>query len=162
VQRILRPSSITLTTGTYAEALVRWAARSRPRQTIELLTRVHQAAIGIFADGEQYNAGPTGPELSSRLSRTQCPGPGQLCTADPSVWIAGQNRMPAPTSTRWPVCCVNPRPEKQPFAGTTTAHLIAAHLNSLRPRPSATQPDVPRAADAVIATGMAKDPTKPN
>ena len=57
---------------------------------------VHQTAIGIFADGEQYNAGPTGPELSSRLARTQCPGPGQLCTADPSVWIAGQNTMPAP------------------------------------------------------------------
>ena len=45
-----------------------------------------------------------------------------------------------------------------PFAGTTTAHLIAAHLNAPPPRPSATQPDVPQAVDEVIATGMAKDP----
>lgn len=29
---------------------------------IELLTRVHKTAIAIFADGEQYNADPTGPE----------------------------------------------------------------------------------------------------
>src|ERR1700739_4606692 len=32
---------------------------------------------------------------------------------------------------------------KPPFAGSTTAHLIAAHLNNPPPRPSATQPDVP-------------------
>ena len=45
-----------------------------------------------------------------------------------------------------------------PFAGTTTAHLIAAHLNAPPPRPSTTQPGVPAAVDEVIATGMAKDP----
>jgi serine/threonine protein kinase len=45
-----------------------------------------------------------------------------------------------------------------PFAGTTTAHLIAAHLNSPPPRPSITQPEVPAQMDPVIATGMAKDP----
>jgi serine/threonine-protein kinase len=47
---------------------------------------------------------------------------------------------------------------KPPFAGTTTAHLIAAHLNTPPPRPSTTRPDVPPAMDVVIATGMAKDP----
>ena len=45
-----------------------------------------------------------------------------------------------------------------PFAGNTTAHLIAAHLNTPPPRPSTTQPDVPPQVDEVIATGMAKDP----
>jgi serine/threonine protein kinase len=45
-----------------------------------------------------------------------------------------------------------------PFAGTTTAHLIAAHLNTPPPRPSTTQPDVPAQFDAVIAKGMAKGP----
>ena len=45
-----------------------------------------------------------------------------------------------------------------PFAGTTTAHLIAAHLNTLPPRPSTTQPGVPAQFDAVIAKGMAKGP----
>jgi serine/threonine protein kinase len=45
-----------------------------------------------------------------------------------------------------------------PFAGSTTAHLIAAHLNTPPPRPSTTQPDVPPQIDEVIATGMAKDP----
>ncbi len=45
-----------------------------------------------------------------------------------------------------------------PFSGTTTAHLIAAHLNMSPPRPSAIQPNVPTQFDAVIATGMAKNP----
>ena len=45
-----------------------------------------------------------------------------------------------------------------PFAGTSTAQLIAAHLNAPPPRPSASQPHVPQAVDEVIATGMAKDP----
>jgi serine/threonine-protein kinase len=45
-----------------------------------------------------------------------------------------------------------------PFPGTTSAHLIAAHLNTPPPRPSATQPNVPAEIDEVIATGMAKDP----
>jgi serine/threonine-protein kinase len=47
---------------------------------------------------------------------------------------------------------------KPPFAGSTTAHLIAAHLNTPPPRPSTTQPDVPPQVDEVIAKGMAKDP----
>ena len=47
---------------------------------------------------------------------------------------------------------------KPPFAGSTTAHLVAAHLNASPPRPSATQPDVPAGFDAVIAKGMAKNP----
>ncbi len=45
-----------------------------------------------------------------------------------------------------------------PFAGNTTVHLIAAHLNIPPPRPSTTQPNVPSQFDEVIATGMAKDP----
>jgi serine/threonine protein kinase len=45
-----------------------------------------------------------------------------------------------------------------PFAGRTTAQLIAAHLNTPPPRPSTTQPDVPPQVDEVITTGMAKDP----
>ncbi len=47
---------------------------------------------------------------------------------------------------------------KPPFAGSTTAHLIAAHLNTPPPRPSTTQPDVPPQVDEVIARGMAKNP----
>jgi serine/threonine-protein kinase len=46
---------------------------------------------------------------------------------------------------------------KPPFAGSTTAHLIAAHLNTPPPQPSTTKPDVPRQVDEVIARGMAKD-----
>ena len=45
-----------------------------------------------------------------------------------------------------------------PFAGSTTAHLMYAHVHTPPPRPSTTQPDVPPAVDEVIATGMAKDP----
>lgn len=49
---------------------------------------------------------------------------------------------------------------KPPFPGSTAAHLIAAHLNTPPPRPSAIQPDVPQLVDEVIATGMAKDPNQ--
>lgn len=49
---------------------------------------------------------------------------------------------------------------KPPFPGSAAAHLIAAHLNTPPPRPSATQPDVPQLVDEVIATGMAKDPNQ--
>jgi serine/threonine kinase PknH len=45
-----------------------------------------------------------------------------------------------------------------PFAGTTTAHLMFAHVNTPPPRPSSTQPNVPAQFDAVIAKGMAKGP----
>jgi serine/threonine protein kinase len=47
-----------------------------------------------------------------------------------------------------------------PFPGTTTAQLIAAHLNTPPPRPSTTRPNVPPQVDQVIATGMAKDPNR--
>ncbi|WP_256385506.1 serine/threonine-protein kinase [Mycobacterium sp. IS-2888] len=45
-----------------------------------------------------------------------------------------------------------------PFAGTTTAQLMYAHVNTPPPRPSTAQPNVPKQVDQVIATGMAKDP----
>ncbi len=45
-----------------------------------------------------------------------------------------------------------------PFPGSSTAHLITAHLNTAPPRPSIGRPDVPAEVDNVIATGMAKDP----
>jgi serine/threonine-protein kinase len=47
-----------------------------------------------------------------------------------------------------------------PFPGSTAAHLIAAHLNTPPPRPSAIQSDVPPLVDEVIATGMAKEPDR--
>src|ERR1700752_1270313 len=45
-----------------------------------------------------------------------------------------------------------------PFAGTTSAHLMYAHVNTPPPRPSTTQPGVPPQIDTVVATGMAKNP----
>ncbi len=49
---------------------------------------------------------------------------------------------------------------KPPFAGSSAAHLVAAHLNTPPPRPSTTRPDLPTQVDEVIATGMAKDPNR--
>ena len=46
----------------------------------------------------------------------------------------------------------------QPFGGTSAEQQLAGHLAAPPPRPSLTQPGVPPAFDAVIATGMAKDP----
>jgi serine/threonine-protein kinase len=45
----------------------------------------------------------------------------------------------------------------QPFPGSVE-RILLAHLQTPPPRPSTTQADVPATLDAVIATGMAKDP----
>jgi serine/threonine-protein kinase len=49
---------------------------------------------------------------------------------------------------------------KPPFAGSTMATLMYAHMHTPPPQPSTTQPDVPATFDPVIATGMAKDPNQ--
>jgi hypothetical protein len=45
-----------------------------------------------------------------------------------------------------------------PFPGDSVEQQIAAHLTTPPPRPSISRPNVPFGLDAVIATGMAKDP----
>jgi serine/threonine protein kinase len=45
-----------------------------------------------------------------------------------------------------------------PFPGDSVESQVGAHLSAPPPRPSTTNPDVPSEFDAVIATGMAKDP----
>ncbi|WP_280423002.1 serine/threonine-protein kinase [Nocardia carnea] len=45
-----------------------------------------------------------------------------------------------------------------PYPATTTGALINAHLNAPVPRPSATDPRLPRGFDGVIAKAMAKNP----
>src|SRR5258705_8146830 len=48
---------------------------------------------------------------------------------------------------------------KPPFSSDMGIQgIIAHHLHTPPPRPSASVPDVPTALDAVIAKGMAKDP----
>ncbi|OBH89596.1 serine/threonine-protein kinase [Mycobacterium sp. E2733] len=47
-----------------------------------------------------------------------------------------------------------------PFDADTIAGLVAAHLHTPPPRPSATRPNVPKQMDEVIAKGMAKDPDR--
>ncbi|MDT5347257.1 MAG: serine/threonine protein kinase, bacterial, partial [Mycobacterium sp.] len=46
----------------------------------------------------------------------------------------------------------------RPFPGDSLESQVAAHLTVPPPQPSATQPEVPAAFDAVIAKGMAKEP----
>jgi serine/threonine protein kinase len=45
-----------------------------------------------------------------------------------------------------------------PFTSNSLENLLTAHIHSPPPRPSAANPRVPAAFDAVIARGMAKDP----
>jgi serine/threonine protein kinase len=47
---------------------------------------------------------------------------------------------------------------RRPFPGESVESQVAAHLTAPPPRPSKTNPGVPSEFDAVIATGMAKDP----
>ena len=46
----------------------------------------------------------------------------------------------------------------RPFPGDSVESQVASHLTARPPRPSITNPGVPSGFDAVIATGMAKDP----
>ncbi len=46
----------------------------------------------------------------------------------------------------------------KPFAATTAASLLHAHLNQAPPRPSLLRPGLPAALDGVVARGMAKSP----
>jgi serine/threonine-protein kinase len=46
----------------------------------------------------------------------------------------------------------------KPFAGTTAASLLNAHLNQAPPRASVLRPGTPPALDGVVARGMAKSP----
>jgi predicted Ser/Thr protein kinase len=46
----------------------------------------------------------------------------------------------------------------RPYPGDNLEQQIAAHLTEPPPRPSSTGPNIPKYLDAVIATGMAKDP----
>ena len=49
---------------------------------------------------------------------------------------------------------------QRPFPGDSLEQQIVGHLTTPPPRPSTLQPAVPEAFDAVIATGMAKDPSQ--
>ncbi|MFN3004667.1 LpqN/LpqT family lipoprotein [Mycolicibacterium wolinskyi] len=49
---------------------------------------------------------------------------------------------------------------RRPFPGDSVESQVAGHLTAPPPRPSSTNPGVPAEFDAVIATGMAKDPEK--
>jgi len=48
---------------------------------------------------------------------------------------------------------------RRPYPGDSFEEQISGHLNSPPPRPSALAPDIPPAFDAVIARGLAKDPS---
>jgi serine/threonine-protein kinase len=48
----------------------------------------------------------------------------------------------------------------RPFPGDSLEQQLAGHLSAPPPRPSITRPGVPEKFDAVIATGMAKEPDK--
>jgi serine/threonine protein kinase len=48
--------------------------------------------------------------------------------------------------------------KRSPFPGTDAQQVIVAHLTSDPPRVTAMRPDLPKALDAVIAKGMAKEP----
>jgi serine/threonine-protein kinase len=48
--------------------------------------------------------------------------------------------------------------DQRPYPGESLEQQLVGHLTSPPPRPSALQPGVPEAMDAVVATGMAKDP----
>ncbi|WP_217913003.1 serine/threonine-protein kinase [Miltoncostaea marina] len=109
---------------------------------------------------------PDGPWLADfgiarRLDATALTGEGQLIgTAAylaPEV-IAGGRATPASDRYALAVTAFEVLTGERPFAADDLSGLLAAHVARRPPRASAVRPGLPRALDAALAAGLAKDP----
>jgi hypothetical protein len=82
---------------------ITWQIRDRAGllSMIELLTRVHQTAIAVFADGQRYNASPTDPWTNSDHD--------PLSLIEPTTTAATPAAVAATTSTATPATSTDRR-----------------------------------------------------
>ncbi|MEV4150894.1 protein kinase [Amycolatopsis sp. NPDC049691] len=147
-----------------------------PAQAVDVVGQVAQALAAAHAEGLVHRdvkpsnvlVGATGFAYLVDFGIARAAGPGTGITATGGAvgtldYMAPERFTDAPADHRvdvYSLACVLHQclTGSKPFAATTTAALIGAHLHQLPPLPSALRPGLPAAFDAVIARGMAKDP----
>ncbi|MGW3960476.1 serine/threonine-protein kinase [Amycolatopsis sp. NPDC005003] len=147
-----------------------------PAEAVDVVAQVAQALAAAHAEGLVHRdvkpsnvlVGATGFAYLVDFGIARAAGPGTELTATGGAvgtldYMAPERFTDAPTDHRvdvYSLACVLHQclTGSKPFAATTAASLIGAHLHQPPPRPSDLRPGLPAAFDAVIAQGMAKDP----
>ncbi|WP_372672896.1 serine/threonine-protein kinase [Amycolatopsis kentuckyensis] len=147
-----------------------------PAEAVDVVGQVAQALAAAHAEGLVHRdvkpsnvlVGATGFAYLVDFGIARAAGPATGITATGGAvgtldYMAPERFTDAPADHRvdvYSLACVLHQclTGSKPFAATTAAALIGAHLNQPPPLPSALRPGLPAAFDAVIARGMAKDP----
>ncbi|WP_410673885.1 serine/threonine-protein kinase [Amycolatopsis sp. cmx-4-68] len=149
-----------------------------PAEAVDVVGQVAQALAAAHAEGLVHRdvkpsnvlVGATGFAYLVDFGIARAAGPGPELTATGGAigtldYMAPERFSDGPADHRvdvYSLTCVLHQclTGSKPFAATTTASLIGAHLHQPPPRPSELRPGLPAAFDAVIARGMAKDPAQ--
>ncbi|MEU8634072.1 serine/threonine-protein kinase [Amycolatopsis sp. NPDC048633] len=149
-----------------------------PAEAVDVVGQVAQALAAAHAEGLVHRdvkpsnvlVGATGFAYLVDFGIARAAGPSTGLTATGGAvgtldYMAPERFADAPADHRvdvYSLACVLHQclTGSKPFAATTAASLIGAHLHHPPPRPSTLRPGLPAAFDAVIARGMAKDPAE--
>ncbi|MGK3207244.1 protein kinase domain-containing protein [Amycolatopsis sp. MEPSY49] len=147
-----------------------------PAEAVDVVGQVAQALAAAHAEGLVHRdvkpsnvlVGATGFAYLVDFGIARAAGPATGITATGGAvgtldYMAPERFTDGPADHRvdvYSLACVLHQclTGSKPFAATTAASLIGAHLHQPPPLPSALRPGLPAAFDAVIARGMAKDP----
>ncbi|MGW5723761.1 protein kinase domain-containing protein [Amycolatopsis sp. NPDC003865] len=147
-----------------------------PADAVDVIGQVAQALAAAHAEGLVHRdvkpsnvlVGATGFAYLVDFGIARAAGPATGITATGGAvgtldYMAPERFTDAPADHRvdvYSLACVLHQclTGSKPFAATTAASLIGAHLHQPPPLPSALRPGLPAAFDGVIARGMAKDP----
>ncbi|WP_328647685.1 serine/threonine protein kinase [Amycolatopsis sp. NBC_00348] len=149
-----------------------------PADAVDVVGQVAQALAAAHAEGLVHRdvkpsnvlVGPTGFAYLVDFGIARAAGPATGLTATGGAvgtldYMAPERFADAPADHRvdvYALACVLHQclTGSKPFAATTAAALIGAHLHQPPPRPSSLRPGLPAAFDDVVARGMAKDPAE--
>ncbi|WP_328456494.1 serine/threonine-protein kinase [Amycolatopsis sp. NBC_00438] len=149
-----------------------------PADAVDVIGQVAQALAAAHAEGLVHRdvkpsnvlVGPTGFAYLVDFGIARAAGPATGLTATGGAvgtldYMAPERFADAPADHRvdvYSLACVLHQclTGSKPFAATTAASLIGAHLHQPPPRPSTLRPGLPAAFDDVVARGMAKDPAE--
>jgi serine/threonine-protein kinase len=149
-----------------------------PADAVDVVGQVAQALAAAHAEGLVHRdvkpsnvlVGPTGFAYLVDFGIARAAGPATGLTATGGAvgtldYMAPERFADAPADHRvdvYALACVLHQclTGSKPFAATTAASLIGAHLHQPPPRPGSLRPGLPAAFDDVVARGMAKDPAE--
>ncbi|MFJ9779987.1 serine/threonine-protein kinase [Amycolatopsis sp. NPDC101161] len=147
-----------------------------PAEAVDVVGQVAQALAAAHAEGLVHRdvkpsnvlVGATGFAYLVDFGIARAAGPATGITATGGAvgtldYMAPERFTDGPADHRvdvYSLACVLHQclTGSKPFAATTAASLIGAHLHQPPPLPSTLRPGLPAAFDGVIARGMAKDP----